>query len=185
MNSLSSAEVLSDRALADLIDSVGSEEAFRMLYRRHTPALHGAVVRRIRTESVDPADIIQDTWLRVVQSLGSFRWRSSFRTWLVSIGLNRVRELERKHLRRKTETREVVDRPVQAPDVDTSIDLQRALAELPQGYRTVLTMHDLEGHTHPEISEKLQIAVGTSRSQLFNARRVMRRLLMRGNTRDE
>ena len=57
------------------------------------------------------------------------------------------------------------------------MDLERAIAALPDGYRTVLLLHDVEGFTHPEIGERLEIAVGTSRSQLFHARRALRGLL--------
>jgi RNA polymerase sigma-70 factor (ECF subfamily) len=57
------------------------------------------------------------------------------------------------------------------------IDLERAIARLPNGYRTVLVLHDVEGYTHEEISRQLQIAVGTSKSQLFDARRAVRGLL--------
>jgi len=56
------------------------------------------------------------------------------------------------------------------------LDLERAIAALPDGYRTVLVLHDVEGFTHPEIGERLDISVGTSRSQLFRARRTLRRL---------
>ena len=74
-----------------------------------------------------------------------------------------------------------VERPiVHDPDLETSLDVERALEQLPEGYRTVLLLHDFEGLTHPEISGKLDIAVGTSRSQLFNARRAMRRILTGG-----
>lgn len=64
--------------------------------------------------------------------------------------------------------------PSRVPD---RIDLERAIATLPPGYRTVLVLHDVEGFTHEEIGERLQIAVGTSRSQLFHARRAVRRAL--------
>ena len=57
------------------------------------------------------------------------------------------------------------------------IDLERAIALLPAGYRTVLVLHDVEGYRHEEIGEMLGIAPGTSKSQLFNARRSLRQVL--------
>lgn len=69
---------------------------------------------------------------------------------------------------------EIAVRP--AP-VAERLDVERALTCLPEGYREVLILHDVEGFTHPEISERLDIAVGTSKSQLFHARRALRRLL--------
>ena len=60
------------------------------------------------------------------------------------------------------------------------MDLEQAIRALPDGYRTVLVLHDLEGFTHPEIAERLEIAVGTSRSQLHHARRAVRQQLTDG-----
>jgi RNA polymerase sigma-70 factor (ECF subfamily) len=57
------------------------------------------------------------------------------------------------------------------------LDLARAVAQLPTGYRTVLLLHDIEGHTHDEIGKFLGIDPGTSKSQLFHARRAVRALL--------
>ena len=65
-------------------------------------------------------------------------------------------------------------RPVRDAD---RIDLERAIARLPNGYRAVLVLHDVEGFTHEEIGRQLGIAVGTSKSQLFDARRAIRSLL--------
>jgi RNA polymerase sigma-70 factor (ECF subfamily) len=61
------------------------------------------------------------------------------------------------------------------------MDLERAITALPDGYRTVLVLHDVEGFTHQEIGERLEITTGTSRSQLHHARRAMRGLLAGGS----
>jgi len=125
----------------------------------------------------DAEDVVQDAWVRAVRALPRFRWDSAFRTWLVGIGLNRAREL----LRTRTRREALLERenPVRSdrPHDAQRLDLERAIQSLPDGYRTVLLLHDLEGFTHPEISDRLDIAVGTSRSQLHHARRAMRRLL--------
>jgi RNA polymerase sigma-70 factor (ECF subfamily) len=167
----------SDRDLSERIRDEGDEVAFRALYRRHTPSLFPFVLRILGGAHEDAEDVVQDTWLRAVRALGSFRWESSFRTWLLGIGLNRARELLRRrasHDRAGGTSREVAVRP---PPVAEKLDVERALACLPDGYREVLILHDLEGFTHPEISERLDIAVGTSKSQLFHARRALRQLL--------
>ena len=170
----------SDRELADAISRSGDERAFRELYRRHTPTLYPFVLRVMGGVEADAEDVVQDTWVRAVRALPRFRWESAFRTWLVGIGLNRARELLRRDSRREAlmETQDL--RRVTKPSGAESLDLERAIQRLPDGYRTVLLLHDLEGFTHPEISERLDIAIGTSRSQLHHARRAMRRLLEPG-----
>jgi RNA polymerase sigma-70 factor, ECF subfamily len=177
MTPAAAAAQTSDQELSERIARTGDEAAFRALYRRYTPSLFPFVLRILGGAREDAEDVVQDTWLRAVRGLGGFRWESSFRTWLMGIGLNRAREL----LRRRARTDgvpapggEIVVRP---PATAERLDVERALTFLPAGYREVLILHDVEGYTHPEISERLEIAVGTSKSQLFHARRALRRLL--------
>jgi RNA polymerase sigma-70 factor, ECF subfamily len=167
----------SDRDLSDRIRHQGDEDAFRTLYRRYTPALFPFVLRILGGATEDAEDVVQDTWMRAVRALGSFRWESSFRTWLMGIGLNRAREILRRRARPEGSATMVGDIPVRPPPVAERLDVERALTFLPDGYREVLILHDIEGYTHPEISERLDIAVDTSKSQLFHARRTLRRLL--------
>ena len=166
-----------DRDLSDRIVREGDEAAFRVLYRRHTPALLPFVLRVLGGSEADAEDVVQDTWVRAVRALPRFRWESSLRTWLLGIGLNRAREILRRHARSPAPAPEHVEPWVPPPPTGERLDLERAIACLPDGYRTVLLLHDVEGFSHPEISERLDIAIGTSRSQLHHARRTLRRLL--------
>jgi DNA-directed RNA polymerase specialized sigma24 family protein len=168
-----------DRALATGIME-GDEAAFRALYRRHTPRLWPLLMRMLggQDSRPDAEDTVQETWIRAVEALPSFRWEAAFSTWLTGIALNCARQTLRKRARRSEVGPgglERVGRP--PPDPGRRMDLEAAIAALPDGYRTVLVLHDLEGFTHPEISERLEISVGTSRSQLHHARRAMRKLL--------
>ena len=167
-----------DRSLADAVAGAGDERAFRELYRRHTPALYQLVLRMLGGVAADAEDVVQETWIRAVRQLSKFRWESSLRTWVTAIGLNLARETLRKRARSRTEELdehvELSARPVRDAE---RIDLERAIAKLPNGYRAVLVLHDIEGFTHEEIGRQLQIAVGTSKSQLFDARRAVRSLL--------
>ena len=164
-----------DRMLADAVLQGGEELAFRELYRRHTPALYQLALRMLGGSEADAQDVVQETWIRVTLKLGSFRWESSFRTWLIGIGLNMTREVLRRRGRRPTveldETHEPVARPTRDGD---RVDLERAIEKLPDGSRTVLVLHDIQGFTHEEIGRQLGIAAGTSKSQLFQARRALR-----------
>jgi RNA polymerase sigma-70 factor (ECF subfamily) len=166
-----------DRELATRVTEEGDEIAFRTLYRRHTPGLMAFVSRVLGSADAEAEDVIQDTWIRAVGALERFRWEATLRTWLMGIALNRSREILRRAGKWVFDESAALTIPVPPHDPVDRLDLEGALRALPVGYRTVLVLHDLEGFTHPEIGERLGIAVGTSRSQLFHARRTMRRML--------
>ncbi len=167
----------SDRALAQAVIGDGDESAFRALYRRHTPRLYQFVLRLVGGVETDAEDIVQETWLRAVEHLDEFRWESRLSTWLSGIALNLCRGLWRRRDGREVQWVDGTDQKVPLPILHERVDLERAIALLPDGYRTVLILHDLEGFTHAEIGERLGVAAGTSKSQLFQARRAVRSLL--------
>ena len=166
-----------DRDLADRVARDGDEAAFRTLYRRYTPGLYRFVLRLLAGNEVDAEDLVQQTWVKAVEGLPSFRWEAAFGTWLRGIGLNCCRATFRRQdakwlaLDDRSEPTATVDRPHER------IDLESALARLPTGYRTVVVLHDVEGFTHEEIGERLGISANTSKSQLSRARRLLRSLL--------
>ena len=167
-----------DRELVDAIIADGDETAFRELYRRHTPRLYQLVLRFVGGFEQDAEDVVQEAWIRAVDGASGFEWKSSFPSWLTGIALNRARELLRKRSKRSTlELTEVMEPSAAPVTIGEKIDIERALALLPDGYRTVLVLHDIEGLRHEEIAERLGIAAGTSKSQLFHARRYVRSLL--------
>jgi RNA polymerase sigma factor (sigma-70 family) len=169
---------LTDRELADAILYYSEERAFRELYRRHTPRLLGFVGRLLGRSDAEAEDAIQETWLRVCRSLDRFRWESNFSTWLLGIGLNVVRDEIRRGARSiEIGMEDFPDPPAQASFNDERIDLERSIEILPDGYRMVLVLHDVEGMKHEEIAQRLDITVGTSKSQLSKARRALRGLL--------
>jgi RNA polymerase sigma-70 factor (ECF subfamily) len=171
------ARAATDRQLAEALLLQGDERAFRELYRRHTPRLFQFVLRLLGGVENDAEDIVQETWIRATQKLEGFRWESNLSTWLGGIGLNLCRDLWRRRNGRELEF-ELAAEPVQPGIAHAErIDLERAIARLPSGYRTVLILHDLEGCTHEEIGRRLGIAAGTSKSQLSSARRAVRTLL--------
>jgi RNA polymerase sigma-70 factor, ECF subfamily len=167
-----------DRQLIDAIVADGDEPAFRELYRRHTPRLHQLLLRLLGGIEQDAEDVVQETWVRAVENAARFEWKSSFPSWLTGIGINRAKEVLRKRNRRPMfELTEGMEPKAPVAPVGERIDLERALALLPDGYRTVLVLHDVEGFRHDEIAAQLGIAAGTSKSQLFHARRYVRALL--------
>ena len=164
----------SDHSLVARFVRTRDEATFRALYRRHTPALYPLALRLVGGSEVEAQDAIQDTWVRACKSLTTFEWRSTLRTWLSGILIRRVYEMHREVKRRnEQELVEECTRPATAR-LGERLDLELAIARLPTGYRHVLVLHDIEGYTHEEISAQLEISVGTSKSQLFHARRVLR-----------
>ncbi len=163
-----------DRVLAAQV-LAGDEGAFRQLYRRHTPRLHQLALRLLGGVEADAEDVVQETWIKAVEKLETFRWESALGTWLHAIAVNVSREAARRRGRRQETELPEQEPPAPAPLERVEVmDLERAIAELPEGYRAVLVLHDVEGFTHEEIGARLGIAAGTAKSQLFWARRAIR-----------
>lgn len=169
-----------DRRLVAAFLAQREEQAFRRLYRRHTPRLYQFALRLVGGNENEAEEIVQDTWVRAVQHLPGFRWEAQLRTWLAGIAVNRSRELYRQRSKQRNAL------PVDVLEENSAalvlenfehIDLEHALAALPHGYREVLLLHDVEGYTHEEIGGMLDIEAGTSKSQLHRARRAMRTAL--------
>ncbi len=164
----------SDRELAGRFVSRGEEEAFRLLYRRHTPRVYAVALRLLAGRSADAEDVVQETWQRAATKLAVFEWRSSLSTWLIAIAINCARERLRARPIATDPPERMADVPSRSVSPVVGLDLERAMAELPDRRRQVLVLHDLEGWTHVEIGRHLDIPAGTSKSDLFLARRAIR-----------
>jgi RNA polymerase sigma-70 factor (ECF subfamily) len=161
---------VSDDALLDAFARDRSDRAFRALYDRHAPAMYALACRLMGGET-EAADVLQDAWMRALTRLPHFRRESSLRTWLCGFIVNCCRERFRGPL-----FEPILDELARPPHAE-AIDLERALRSLPAGYRTVITLHDIEGYTHQEIAAALGIDEGTSKSQLSRGRDALRRRL--------
>ena len=175
---------MSDYALA-IAAGQGDMGAFERLYERHNRRVYSLCLRM--TQNVAQAeDLAQEAFIQLFRKIGSFRGESAFTTWLHRLTVNQVLMHFRKKsvkLERTTEEGETPEQVVQgtqnpnAMPVIDRIALDRALAQLPPGYRQVFLLHDVEGHEHGEIARMLGVAEGTSKSQLHKARMKLRRLL--------
>lgn len=179
---------------ADLIAAIlhtRSERAFRALYRRHAPSLF-AFARRMVTVAAEADEVCQETWIRAIESLATFRGESAFRTWLFGIAVNCQRNARRRDARRASlieSGRDPDDHdatPLYAGASEANetggrlhdrIDIEQAIRRLPEGYRRVFVLHDVHGFRHEDIASMLATTTGTTKSQLHHARRALRRLL--------
>ena len=164
-----------DRWLAQAVVERGDERAFRTLYRRHSGRLYRVLLRVMSGSGPDAEDALQETWIRAVAALPRFRWESALGTWLTGISINVARERLRVP-RRTVELEEAGDVPLPS-DPSLCVDLESAIAQLPEEGKSVLILHDVEGYTHAEIAAALGIAEGTSKSRLSRARQALQDVL--------
>ena len=163
----------------------GDMGAFEELYQRHNRRVYSLCLRMTGNVS-EAEDLAQEVFIQLFRKIGSFRGESAFTTWLHRLTVNQVLMHFRKRGVRMEQTTEDGETPTQIvkgtenpnsmPVVDR-IALDKAIAQLPPGYRTVFTLHDIEGHEHEEIARMLGCSVGTSKSQLHKARMKLRGLL--------
>lgn len=158
----------------------GDRVAFEKLYRRHRNRVFGLVWRLCGGDNALAEDLLQEAFVRAWQKLDSFRGASRFSTWLHRLSVNvalsdrriRVKRLERETTLEGTAERTVAgEKDVYAGE---RMDLEQAIAKLPERARTVLVLYDIEGYTHAEIAEIAGMAVGSSKAQLHRARRLVR-----------
>lgn len=167
----------------------GDQAAFAEVYRRHVGRVYAVCLRLVR-ERARAEELTQDAFVRCWERLGQFRSESAFGTWLYRLAVNVVFEAGRKDRRREArvlsradpgggETEAAQDRPAPDRTAGLGLDLERAIAALPNGAREVFVLFDIEGYSHEEIAKLAGIAVGTSKAQLFRARRLLREKLDR------
>ena len=135
------------------------------------------IARAVRGDAA--RDVTQDTFIRAFSRLGEFRGESALGSWLhtiaFSVGMNAVRTAKRRAARvEPIDAGLTVAAAERRADPDLRERLAEAIDDLPNGYRTVFVMHDVEGYTHEEIGAALGIASGTSKAQLFRARAKLR-----------
>lgn len=159
----------------------GEVTAQRMLYDRHVDRVYRLAYRLAGDDDL-ARDFTQETFIRAFERLADFRSESSFSTWLhtiaMSVSLNGLRKVRRFRTREAAlDDALAVGQVVRRAEPDLKERLRRAIDALPDGYRTVFLMHDVEGFTHEEIGRALGVQPGTSKAQLFRARAKLREAL--------
>ena len=159
-----------------------SEESFEAIYRQQAPRIYSLACRMAGSPE-DGEDLLQEIFLQAYRKLGSFKGESSISTWLYRLALNHCLDYVRSRQAKMTKLTESLDAETSVEPAgrrDTPIarlDLDRALERLPDGCREAFVLHDVEGLDHKEVAERLGIAEGTSKSQVFKARMKLRALL--------
>jgi RNA polymerase sigma-70 factor (ECF subfamily) len=175
---------------AELIEraKLGDAQAFQALYDKHKRRVYSLCLR-MTANTAEAEDLTQEAFLQLYRKIGTFRGESAFSTWLHRLSVNVVlMQLRRKSLpvvSLEETTQGEEDTPKKdfgAEDLALagSIDrlqLQRAVDDLPPGYRTIFVLHDVEGYEHNEIATIVGCSIGNSKSQLHKARMKLRDLL--------
>jgi RNA polymerase sigma-70 factor (ECF subfamily) len=166
----------------------GDAEAFGLLFEKHKARVYALCLRMTRN-AAEAEDLTQDAFLHVFRKLSAFRADSALSTWLYRVTVNTVLM----HFRKKSlctvsaekSNDEGAPLPREFPMTDFRLAgcvdrmaLNRALAELPNGYRRIFLLHEVAGYEHREIAGFLGCSVGNSKSQLHKARQRIRELLM-------
>jgi len=161
----------------------GDQRAFRTLYERHAERTW-RLAFRLLGEDEAARECVQDTFIRAYQRLGQFRGEASFATWLhtvtLRLALNRRKQMRARQLREvplEGNEESICADPLAVPASTLRERIATAVDALPDIYRTVFIMYDLEGFTHEEIAARLEVAVGTSKARLSRARVRLREAL--------
>ena len=171
---------LDDQQLATQV-LAGDQRAEREFYDRHVDKVY-RLAHRLAGDPALAQDYTQETFVRAFDRLAQFRGDAALSTWIcsiaVSVSLNGIKSVGIKR-KREVAYDDVPDLAVKRRESEPDLKerLWAAIDALPDGYRTVFVMHDVEGYTHEEIAEALEIQSGTSKAQLFRARGKLRAAL--------
>jgi RNA polymerase sigma-70 factor, ECF subfamily len=165
----------------------GDLGAFEEIYRAHSGRLYGVAFRMVGN-SADAEDLLQEIFLAAHRKLETFRGDSALGTWLYRLAVNLCLDYLRSRTGRAISVTDALDDEPGLADAGShklaeqavnKLDLERALAQLPEGCRMAFVLHDIEGLEHREVAEVMGIAEGTSKSQVHKARLRLRSLLSR------
>jgi RNA polymerase sigma-70 factor, ECF subfamily len=168
----------------------GDAAAFERLYQLHKRRVYGLCLRMVNN-ATEAEDLAQEAFLQLFRKIQTFRGESGFSTWLHRLTVNVVlMRLRRKSLvdasvEEMSERGENSDKPrrefgrrdLRLSGLIDRLNLQRAVEQLPRGYKAMFMLHDVEGYEHHEIAQLLGCSVGNSKSQLHKARLRLRDLL--------
>ncbi len=161
----------------------GDPDAYEAVYRRLSGRIYGLCLR-MTADAQQAEELTQDAFVRAWEKLGSFRGDSQFSTWLHRLTVNLVLQTRRSAGRRASREEPLPDDDrymgsVREAFPGTRIDLERAIAGLPEGARKVLVLRDVQGYKYREVADLVGVTVGTVKAQIHRARKLLREALER------
>lgn len=161
----------------------GDMRAYERLYQLQGARLKN-LARNLLGSRHDAEDAVQDTFLKIQRSIGSFRGQSSFVTWTFRILVNTCHDMRRSRMRRKEQAPNDPEEAPRSPEPrapgahpSLRMALERALAQLTQHQRDVFLLYEVEGFRHAEIAALLEISETASKNTLFQAKKNLRSML--------
>ena len=164
----------------------GDRQAYHQLYKRYSRAMYN-VGYRIVNNADEAQDVLQEAFISAFNSLGSYRGDAAFGAWLKRIVVNKaINQVRRRRFEQMPETAGFDVEETESVDVldgfpFTVEKVKKAISQLPDGYRVVLSMYLLEGYDHAEIGEVLGITESTSKSQFNRSKKKLKEILEGGN----
>jgi len=169
---------------------LGDPTAFERIYQLHSRRVYALCLRMVGN-TAEAEDLAQEAFLQLFRKIGTFRGESAFSTWLHRLAVNVVLMKLRKKTLPETSLDEQIDpdeessgpkKDIGGPDLLLTgsvdrVNLQRAIEQLPPGYKSVFVLHDIQGYEHNEIAQIMTCSIGNSKSQLHKARMRLRELL--------
>ena len=161
----------------------GDGAAFETIYREHSPKVYALCLRLSGGSQEDATELMQDVFIRAWRGLKNFRGESAFSSWLHRLTVNAMLERARSEKRRTARVLFMED-PAQdvamrSDEPGAQMDIESAIAALPEGARIAFVLHEIEGYHHSEIAEQLGVAEGTVKAQLHRARKLLIKALNR------
>jgi RNA polymerase sigma-70 factor, ECF subfamily len=173
----------------------GDERGFERIYRLHSQRVYALCLRMMRGNAAEAEELTQESFLQLFRKISTFRGESAFSTWLHRLAFNIVLMRLRRHsfqvlslnemLEPGEKTAGLLQKHIGSRDLRLAgsadrMDLERALEQLPPGYKAVFILHDVQGYQHREIAAIRRCTLGNSKSQLHKARARLQHLLRAG-----
>lgn len=163
-----------------LVEGCSRNDRFaqKELYNRYCNAMY-TVALRIVNDKEEAHDALQEAFIQVFRDIKQFRFESSLGAWIKTIVIRTTLKQLKKNLRFESSSFDDMteNQPLIFPDMLSGEYLEKLILSLPEGYRTVFLLTEVEGYSHQETAQMLGITVGTSKSQLHHAKNLLKRRL--------
>ena len=160
----------------------GKERAQQAVYEKYADRMMGVCMRYLKDHDA-AQDVLMTAFMKVFERISQFRDEGSFEGWIRRIMVNESLSYLRKHQNMSVEVN--IEKASREPDYQSladhlvTEDIMKMICSLPVGYRTVFNLYAIEGYSHKEIAQRLEISENTSKSQLSRARSYLQSLLIK------